>query len=254
MNYKIIIPARLDSTRLAKKLLRKINNIPLINYVIKKAKQTKANEIILTTDSTEIAKTVASEKIKTLVLDDDFKSGTDRIAATAEKLNLKNDEVILNIQGDEPLICPSDIDKLAKNLIENKDIMMNTLYCNFNDQNQIKDNSKVKVILDNKYFAIYFSRAQIPCPKKTTNIKEENYYKHIGVYGYRASFLKKFVMLKQGNLEKIESLEQLRAIENGYKIKCIFTKNDHIGIDTIDDFTKTEKLLKTISTSPKHFE
>ncbi|RLA06200.1 MAG: 3-deoxy-manno-octulosonate cytidylyltransferase [Gammaproteobacteria bacterium] len=232
--YKIIIPARLGSTRLANKMLQNIQEKPLICHTYETACKTKSSQIIVATDSTKITEALKATKADVCLTSEQHKSGTDRIAEVIEKYNFAEDDIIVNLQGDEPFMPVTIIDQVAENLSNNPCFDMATIGTEL-PYNKACDPNIVKVVFDKKQRAIYFSRAIIPYNRdKNKNIK---YYRHLGIYAYKVSFLKKFIKWQPTALEQIEKLEQLRAIENDAKIHIeISTIQPKIhGIDTKDD-------------------
>jgi 3-deoxy-manno-octulosonate cytidylyltransferase (CMP-KDO synthetase) len=168
--------------------------------------------------------------------------GSDRIIEVVNPLDVK---VIVNIQGDEPLVHPMMIDSVARALLDDRKLTMATLMKRIEDPKDITDPNVVKVVVDKSSFALYFSRAPIPHLAANSDVKEPAYYKHIGLYGYTKDFLFTFKNLPVSNLEKIEKLEQLRVLEEGFRIKVIETKHDTIGVDTPADLEKLKNYLGT---------
>ncbi len=229
----IIIPARLNSTRLKNKLLLEVNNKPIIQYVYESAKKAKlASKVIIATDSEEIYGIAQNFGADVEMTSKEHKSGSDRIAEVAKKYS--EFEYILNMQGDEPEITPDVIDK-SLNAIHNTDSDIVTLVRKITDKTQIESPNCVKCVFDKNYNALYFSRHPIPYPR---NEEFANYYAHIGMYAYKKAALLKMTALPQAEIEKAESLEQLRALYNGMKIQIVITELNPTGIDTIEDFNK----------------
>lgn len=236
-----IIPARFESTRFPGKPLAKILNKPMIQWVYEGAKKSKSLEaIIVATDSQQIYNQVKDFGGEVVLTSKQHLSGTSRVAEVAAQLDV---EVVVNIQGDEPLISPLAIDDAVKPLLENPTIYMSTLKCKITNEDELHNPNVVKVVTSKDGFALYFSRALIPfvSPPYTSYI-----YKHIGLYVYRKDFLLKLVELPPTKLEQIEKLEQLRVLENGYKIKVIKTDYASIGIDTPQDLEKVSKIVRAI--------
>ncbi len=228
----IVIPSRIGSTRLPNKPLKIIAGKPLVYWVIKAAQKVKnKNQIILATDNLEIMKVGSELNIKSILTSTSHKSGTERLLEVVKSFD---SDYFINLQGDEPLIEPDDIDYLIKMLIKsNLDIV--TLAHEI-DLDKAKDPSKVKVICNYKNEAIYFSRSIIP-------YGSTNYLQHVGIYGFTKKSLKLISSYGETNLEKLESLEQLRWLENNLKIGVFKSKNQTIGVDTIEDLKKVEKIL-----------
>ena len=235
----IIIPARYSSTRLCGKLLKEVNSKPIIQWVWEAAKQSKlAQEVIIATDSELILNKAKEFGANAEMTSSEHKSGSDRICEVAKRHN--EYDYILNMQGDEPQITPQVIDLAIETLIEsNCDI--STLVRQITDIEQIQDPNCVKCVFDNDFNALYFSRCPIPYER---NKGEAKYYAHIGIYGYKRESLIKMTSLTQSDLEKAESLEQLRALKNGMKIKVALTNLNPIGIDTQQDLDKFIKIQK----------
>jgi len=235
-----LIPARLNSTRLEKKLLKDLCGIPLIVRTYKNIVKTNLfNEVIVVTDSDEIIDVLVKNDIKFLKSKNKHKTGTDRIA---EFSNEFKSDIIVNIQGDEPFINKNDLKKIIEvfnNDIDNK-IDIVSLMISLKSNNDIINPNNVKVIVDKNNNSIYFSRNVIPFNRSNYKIK---YFKHVGIYAFRNSYLNEFKNYIQSDLEKTEMIEAIRVIENGKKIKMIEIFNEHISIDTIDDFKIAESIL-----------
>lgn len=235
----VVIPARYASTRLPGKPLRKIKDIPMILRVAEKCMKSKADRVIVVTDSQEILEVCEGfEGLESSMSSPDLQSGTDRVAVVAKYLE---DEVVINVQGDEPFIDPKLIDELIDDLENNKDIKMNTAACRFDAGEDVSDPNSVKVVKDKNGMALYFSRSVIPHDRDGGSKVE--YFKHIGIYGYRKDWLMEFTELEPSSLEQIEKLEQLRALENGTGIKVIETKYKPVSVDTEEDLKKAEEIL-----------
>ncbi len=235
-----IIPARLASTRLPGKPLADINGKPMIQLVYEQAKKSKLlNELIVAADDKKIVDAVKRFGGKALLTSKKHKSGTDRICEVIEKIHC---DIAVNIQGDEPMIAPSNIDMAISPMIKDSSIDVSTLAIRIKDKNEISDPNNVKVVFDNEMRALYFSRSIIPFDRDCR--REISYYKHIGLYVYRTDVLKKFKNLKQTRLEEAEKLEQLRFLENGFNIIVGLTNKNSTGIDTPEDLEKIKKILK----------
>ena len=234
------MPARYPSTRLCGKLLKEANSKPIIQWVWEAAKQSKlAQEVIIATDSELILNKAKEFGANAEMTSSEHKSGSDRICEVAKRHN--EYDYILNMQGDEPQITPQVIDLAIETLIEsNCDI--STLVRQITDVEQIQDPNCVKCVFDNDFNALYFSRCPIPYER---NKGEAKYYAHIGIYGYKRESLIKMTSLTQSDLEKAESLEQLRALKNGMKIKVALTNLNPIGIDTQQDLDKFIEIQKS---------
>ena len=240
MTISALIPARLNSTRLEKKLLKDLCGVPLIVRTYKNIVKTNLfNEVIVVTDSDEIIDVLLKNNIKFLKSKNKHKTGTDRIAEFSS--DFKSD-IIINIQGDEPFIDKNDLKKIIEvfnNDIDNK-IDIVSLMISLKSINDIVNPNNVKVIVDKNNNSIYFSRNVIPFNRSNYKIK---YFKHVGIYAFRNSYLNEFKNYIQSDLEKTEMIEAIRVIENGKKIKMIEIFNEHISIDTIDDFKIAESIL-----------
>jgi 3-deoxy-manno-octulosonate cytidylyltransferase (CMP-KDO synthetase) len=255
-NVIAIIPARLSSTRLPNKLLLEIAGKPLIQHTLEQTQ--KARNIfrtIVATDSEEILKVVRNSGNEAILTDENHQSGSDRIAEVAE--NLPENSIIVNVQGDEPLISPNTIEKAVEAVLKDESIEMATTCELIYEIEDILAPDVVKVVLDENDFALYFSRSQIPFPrddvKKYGNLENALrnepdllalYRKHTGLYVYRREFLLKFTKLKQSELEKTEMLEQLRSLENGARIKVIEVSESSIGVDTHEDLERVKFVLE----------
>lgn len=227
MKFLGIIPARYSSTRLEAKPLKKIHGHTMIEWVYKRAKKSGLDELVVATDNKRIYDEVLSFGGKAIMTSETHPNGTSRIAEVCEKMN--DYDVIINIQGDEPLIEADMINSLINTFKENKDLVMATLKHKLNSKEEIENPNSVKVICDKNNYAIYFSRSVIPYPRKNENI---SYYKHIGIYAYKRDFVIEYSKMPSSPLEEAESLEQLRVLENGYKIKVLETSHSLIGVDT----------------------
>ncbi|RKY35864.1 MAG: 3-deoxy-manno-octulosonate cytidylyltransferase [Candidatus Omnitrophota bacterium] len=237
-----IIPARYGSTRLKAKALADIMGKPMIQHIYERAKKASVlDELIVATDDERIKEAVDSFGGKAVLTAKQHTSGTERLAEVVFDLDVK---IVINIQGDEPLIHSMMINELAYTLMDDSSLLMATLKHKIKDSEDFKNPNVVKVITDKNNFAIYFSRSFIPNMLR----KKLNYwidvYKHIGVYAYTKDFLLTFKNLTPLQLEKAEALEQLRALEHGYKIKVIETQYDTISVDTKKDLIAVTKLLQ----------
>lgn len=236
----IIIPARFASTRLPGKPLIKVLGKPIIQWVYEKAKQSKlADEVIVATDSElvyEVAKTFTNCVEMT---DENHKSGSDRIAEVTKRHT--DFDYIVNLQGDEPLIKPESIDSIIEGLHEGADI--STLVRVLKDEKDINNPNLVKCVKDNNDFALYFSRSKIPYER---NSGEAEFFGHIGIYGYTRKALLSMTQNPQTMLEKTESLEQLRALQIGLKIKTYTVDFVPVGIDTQEDLQEFEKIAENL--------
>lgn len=235
-NLLIVIPSRLGSKRLKNKPLIKIGENTLIECVYQNIRSIKKYKIIVATDSKKISKICKNNNIPTYMTKK-HKTGSDRVAEVAQKKNFK---WILNLQGDEPLISIFDVKNLIKNTINfeknNNNFVASTLFVKKKFKNNIK--SEVKLIINKKNEVLKFTRKKL-----LSSLKKKEYYKHIGIYLYKSKFLKKFPKLKHKKLEKKENLEQLRILENGYKVLAFKAKKDSIGVDTYKDLRKVRNYM-----------
>jgi 3-deoxy-manno-octulosonate cytidylyltransferase (CMP-KDO synthetase) len=235
-----IIPARYGSTRFEGKPLAEINGKPMVYYVYQRSKETKCiDDVIVATDDLRIKDAVEKFDGKVMMTFKGHKSGTDRIAEVAKKIDAN---IIVNVQGDEPLINPEAIEQVVIPLIKDKNIRMCTLMTQITKDAEYDDPNIVKVVTDKEGFALYFSRSLIPYPREKEHLKV---YKHIGIYVYKKDFLLEFADMQQTYLEQIEYLEQLRVLESGFKIKVIETSYDSISVDTPKDLDVVKKIINS---------
>lgn len=242
MNVIGVIPARYSSVRFEGKVLADILGKPMIQHVWERAKQALLlDDLIIACDDERVA-TIAKEfGAKVVSTAKAHLSGTDRIIEVINPLDVK---IVINIQGDEPLIHSMMIDTVAQALLDDNTVSMATIMRKIEDLKEINDPNVIKVVVDKNNFALYFSRAAIPFRAQNSEIPAPIYYKHIGLYGYTKDFLFTYKNLPVSNLEKIECLEQLRVLQEGFRIKVIETKYETIGVDTPQDLDKVKKYLK----------
>jgi 3-deoxy-manno-octulosonate cytidylyltransferase (CMP-KDO synthetase) len=235
-----VIPARLGSTRLPEKILRPIDGKPMIWHVWHRARQAaKLEDVIVATDDARILKAVEEFGGKAMMTREDHPNGTSRIA---EVMGHLKQEVVINIQGDQPLVDPKAIDEMVSLFEKSKDVEMLTLAVRMTDRAAFENPNVVKVVCDAEGNALYFSRAQVPFSQG----RQEgafSFLKHLGVYGYRRDFLLQFVAWEPGRLENTEKLEQLRVLERGRSIRVIETDYDFISVDTEEDLHEVESRL-----------
>lgn len=237
-----IIPARYSSTRFEGKVLADILGKPMIQHVWERAKQALLlDDLIIACDDERIARAAEGFGAKVVLTAKGHVSGTDRICEVVNPIDVK---VVINIQGDEPLIHPTMIDSVARALLDDSSISMATVMKAIEEPEAINSPNVVKVVIDRNNFALYFSRAAIPFHAQNSPIKLPVYFKHIGLYGYSKDFLFTYKNLPVSYLERTECLEQLRVLEEGYKIKVIETKYDTIGVDTPEDLAELIEYLK----------
>ena len=245
MKKVIIIPARLDSSRLPKKVLLDLKGKTVIQRVYEQCLKVKnVDEVYIATDSIEIKEVCETFTNQVIITKSTHQSGTDRIGEAVSAIAC---DIVINVQGDEPFIEPSLIEALV-NSFSNSDISMSSAMSKINNIKDLQNTNVVKVVTDLHNNALFFSRSLIPFPRDVKEIsianemlKKYQFYRHIGIYGYRKDFLLKFVNMEQSYLEKVEKLEQLRALENGFKIKMIETDSSLMGIDTREDYEEALK-------------
>lgn len=239
MKVLCVIPARYASTRLPGKPLAMIAGKPMIQHVYERASQAKRPQTVLVaTDHKLVYEAVQAFGGKTMLTSPEHPTGTDRLAEVARAH--ADYDIIINVQGDEPLIAPEIIDKLAAAFDEEPELVMATL-ASVMDESEYANPNAVKVVTDLQGYALYFSRSLIPFPR--VKVEEMPVYKHIGIYAYRREFLLAFAALRPTPLERTESLEQLRALEYGHRIKVLKTEFQSIGVDTPEDLEKVNQLL-----------
>lgn len=238
MNAICVIPARYASTRLPGKPLREICGVPMICRVYERAKLAKSvAEVIVATDDERILAAVEKYSGRAVMTRADHKTGTDRLAEVAEKF--PSVEVIVNVQGDEPLIDAALIDELVSEFADDETLQMATVAVELTDAAEIQNPNNVKVVFDKNHDALYFSRSQIPFPRNSGVAKT---FKHIGIYAYRRDFLLAYAKMTPTPLEQAESLEQLRALENGFKIRVIESSCEFVGVDTEEDLARVNEI------------
>lgn len=237
-----VLPSRYASTRFPGKPLALIHNKPMIQWVYERVKKMKKiDEVYVATDDERIMECVSSFGGKAIMTPSDLPSGTDRIAYAVKEIKTDFD-LVLNIQGDEPMIKEEMIDTLIS-AFEDEAVSFATLCKRIEDEQEINNPNIAKVVKTTDNFAVYFSRSTIPFNRD--NHAETDYFKHIGVYGYKPSFLKEFASLNQSYLETMEQLEQLRAIENNLPIKILETPFQSIGVDLPEHIAVVENELKS---------
>jgi 3-deoxy-manno-octulosonate cytidylyltransferase (CMP-KDO synthetase) len=255
-NVIAVIPARLSSTRLEGKLLLPLNGKPLILHTLEQAKKARnVSRVIVATDGEEILKVVEASGNEAVLTSSEHQSGSDRIAEVAALL--PENSIIVNVQGDEPLISPETIEKAVEAILEDETADITTTCEKIDNWEDILSPDVVKVVTDENGFALYFSRSPVPFPREAVKKygslekalrNEPNllslYRKHTGIYVYRREFLLKFTNQPQTNLEKTEMLEQLRALENGAKIKVVEVSDISIGVDTKEDFERVRQIIE----------
>jgi 3-deoxy-manno-octulosonate cytidylyltransferase (CMP-KDO synthetase) len=232
-----VIPARYGSTRLPGKALLEIAGIPMIQHVVERAQAARLlDEVIVATDDVRIASAVKSFGGEAVLTSPGHRSGTDRVA---EACSGRTFDVVVNVQGDEPLLDPADIDALVRALETRSDAELATLAVEL-PAGQVADPNTVKVVLDLQGFALYFSRQAIPFHRDDVPGVS---LKHVGIYAYRADALRRFSSLSPTSLERAESLEQLRALEHGMRVYVVVGEHDSVGVDTLDDLERVRQIV-----------
>lgn len=237
-----VIPARWGSTRFEGKILADINGKPMIEHVWQRSRRSRLlKEVLIACDDDRILKAAKTFGAKAVLTSKDHTSGTDRVAQAVADVSA---DIIVNIQGDEPLIHHSVIDSLVTALSKYPDYLMATAIKLIRTKEELENPNVVKAVIDAAGNALYFSRSVIPYDRDRIGILKIRYYKHLGIYAYRKSFLLKFKDMPKSRLEQAEQLEQLRALEVGVKIKTVLTDIETIGVDTPQDLARVEKLLR----------
>ncbi|HAT98347.1 MAG TPA: 3-deoxy-manno-octulosonate cytidylyltransferase [Acidaminococcaceae bacterium] len=239
MKVICVIPARYASTRLPGKPLKLIAGRPMIQWVYEQAKKAEIpTEVIVATDDVRVYDTVLAFGGNACMTREDHPNGTSRLAEVAEKF--PDADVIVNVQGDEPMIPPEIIDRLANAFAEEPELKMATMKAQM-QESEYGDPSAVKVVTDQNGYALYFSRSLLPYPRNKSNLFKV--YKHVGIYAYTRTFLMQYAAMAPTPLEQVESLEQLRVLENGYKIKVLESSFQGVGVDTQADLDAVNKIL-----------
>ncbi|MDF7667599.1 3-deoxy-manno-octulosonate cytidylyltransferase [Orbaceae bacterium ESL0727] len=249
LKFSVIIPARYASSRLPAKPLADIEGKPMIVRVMEQAKKSSAARVIIATDHQQVFDVVNAHGGEAILTSDQHKSGTERLAEVINRYQFADDEVVVNVQGDEPLIPPMIIDQVANNLVQYKTGMA-TLAVPITCAEEAFDHNAVKVVTDKDGYALYFSRATIPWDRdrfaKSIEDIGDNYLRHIGIYAYRAGFIRQYIQWAPSKLEQIEMLEQLRVLWYGEKIHVAVAKQaPSVGVDTMEDLQKVREIFKT---------
>lgn len=237
-----IIPARLNSTRLANKMLVDIAGKPLIYHTIQQTlKASRVDQVVVATDSDQIKDAISETNVQVIKTSSEHTTGSDRVAEAARQIG-QQDDIILNIQGDEPMIPPEAINHTAQLLQDNPQSVMSTVATPLREQHEIDEPGIVKVVIDYYNNALYFSRSPLPYAREPY----DQYLKHIGLYGYRYQFLQTYIDLEQTPLELAEKLEQLRVLEHGYNIKVGIGEYERTEVNTPEELAIVrQKLQKT---------
>lgn len=251
LSFKVVIPARFGSTRLPGKPLLNIAGKPMIVHVCERAQESGAEEIVVATDDDRIFNAVSELGIKAVMTRADHQSGTERIAEVAGLCNWESEQIIVNLQGDEPLIPPEYIRDVAQALFEQKQAGIATLAARIHDSEEIFNPNAVKVVLNKAGFALYFSRAPIPWDRDAFTLAEIKptdkmpYLRHIGMYAYRVDFLQRYCRWEASPLESVEALEQLRILWHGEAILVkTVAKTPAAGVDTQADLLRVAQVLR----------
>jgi 3-deoxy-manno-octulosonate cytidylyltransferase (CMP-KDO synthetase) len=240
LKFNVIIPARYASTRFPGKPLAELAGKPMVVHVCERAAASGAAGVHVATDDERIAAAVRAHGHKALMTRPDHASGTDRLAEAAQLLRLAQDDIVVNVQGDEPLIAPRLVFEVAKLLEEREQAPVSTACHAIHDAASLANPNVVKVVLDAGGYALYFSRSQIPYPREAGG----RWYRHAGIYAYRAGFLAKYAGLPACPLEKTEALEQLRVLWNGYRIAVAVSESEILpGVDTPQDLEAVRRML-----------
>lgn len=240
MTFSVVIPARYASSRLHGKLLLDLGGKPVLQRTIERSLASEAGQVVVATDDARIAELVRSTAARVVMTSPDNATGTDRIQEAADIMGLGGEEIVVNVQGDEPLIPVTAINQVARNLAEHKQAGIATLCEAIAEEAEFADPNAVKVVRDEQGFALYFSRAPIPHggPGQAQALR------HIGIYAYRVELLNRFVNWPQSGLERSERLEQLRALSNGVKVHAgVSSERFPAGIDTKEDLETAKKFL-----------
>lgn len=254
MSFTVIIPARFASSRLPGKPLAEIAGKPMIQHVFEKAQQSGAKRVIIATDNEKVAKAAKGFGAEVCMTSEQHNSGTERLAEVVEKLSIPDEEIIVNIQGDEPLIPPIIVRQVAENLAKFK-VNMASLAVKIHDAQELFNPNVVKVVTDKNGYVLYFSRSVIPYDRDQFmhlhDVEKVHladcYLRHIGIYAYRAGFIKQYVQWQPTQLENLEKLEQLRVLWHGEPIHVEQAKAvPEVGVDTPEDLEKVRSILENI--------
>ncbi len=241
-----VIPARYGSSRFPGKVLADLAGKPMIQWVYEQASKSELlDQLFVAVDDERVKKVVEEFGGKAVMTKSEHQSGTDRIAEAVEKIEA---DIIVNIQGDQPLLDARMIDEAVQPFLDDPSIKMSTIKTKVGEE-EYQDPAVVKVVVDENDFALYFSRSLLPYPREGKSI---DVFEHVGLYVYKKEFLLEISKLPQSFLEKIEMLEQLRVLERGYKIKVVETKSEHaagVSVDTPEDLAKVEKMIQEMNLS-----
>ncbi len=243
--YSVIIPARLASTRLPNKPLADIAGLPMVVRVAQQAAKSQAAQVVVAADDASIVQACAAHGVEAILTRKDHLSGSDRLAEAVAILGLDAKQIVVNVQGDEPLIEPILIDAVAQTLATAPQAAMASAACAISRAEELHNPNAVKVVLAKNGQALYFSRSLLPYPREATVAATHPALRHIGIYAYRAGFIQAFTQLEPAPLEQIESLEQLRALWHGYAIAMHTSATEPAaGVDTPEDLERVRHLLQ----------
>ena len=245
MSYVVIIPARYASNRLPGKPLLDIAGKTMLQRVHEQASRSGASAVHIATDDTRIAECARGFGASVCMTGSGHQSGTDRIEEATRQLGLPDDAVVVNVQGDEPMIPPGLIDGVAQDLMQHPDAGISSFYESLDSMADAQNPNIVKVVMDAQGYALYFSRSLLPWRDSGTELLQAPVYRHVGIYAYRVGTLKRFIEWPQSPLERSERLEQLRAMSNGVRIHMLQTSEEVPGgIDTLEDLERLRKQLR----------
>ncbi len=242
MKTVAIIPSRYESSRFPGKPLHPIGGKPMIQHVYEKtAAAAGVDAVAVATDDSRIVDAVSGFGGRAIMTSDHHRSGTDRVAEAADAMGCRDEDIVINVQGDQPAMEPRCLAAMVTPLLDDSDLCMTTLAFRIVTHREVSDPKDVKVVMDHRMNALYFSRSTIPYNRDPDT--EPDYYKHLGFYAYRRQFLETFRSLPESRLERIEKLEQLRALENGYAIRVVLSPFDSPEVDLPEDIPRIEAYL-----------
>ena len=245
MEFDVLIPARYGATRLPGKPLLDVCGKPLVQWVYDRARLSKADRVIVATDDERVKQAVEGFGGDAYLTRSDHNSGSDRIAEVVNQLHLPRDRIVVNVQGDEPLIPAALIDKVARLLFNDEEVSVATACHEITSHKEFNNTNAVKVVCNTKGHALYFSRAPIPWPRQVSK-NGVRALRHVGIYGYRAGFLREFTRWPESNIEKTEQLEQLRILEHSVPIAvCKVEESPGTGVDTPEDLEQFRAFVST---------
>ena len=242
-----VVPARFASTRFPGKIIASLEGKPLVYYAYQRAAAASlVSKAVVATDHRQVVDALAPFDVPVIMTRSDHASGTDRIAEVAERET--GAAIIVNLQGDEPLVDPATIDATIRPLLDRPDVVMSTARHIITDTEKINDPNVVKVVCDSNGLALYFSRHPIPCIRDDADRASSPrcHWQHLGLYAYRRDFLLAYAQMPQTPLEKLEKLEQLRVLENGYRIAVVDTEYEAIGVDTPEDLERVRAIMASL--------